>query len=78
MMSLEVTFRAATTASFLCITESAQKSQSLPTLELLLKNMLRINHNIVAGEGKFKDYFLCFKLPDSLLPWDPTQDEWYI
>jgi hypothetical protein len=44
----------------------------------LLKNMLRINHNIVAGEGEFKDYFLCFELPDLLLPWDPTQDEWYI
>ena len=42
----------------------------------LLKNMLRINHNIVAGEGEFKNYFLCFELPDSLLPWDPTQDEW--
>jgi hypothetical protein len=44
----------------------------------LLKSMLRIIPNIVAGEGEFKDYFLCFELPDSLLPWDPTQDEWYI
>jgi hypothetical protein len=48
------------------IAENAIQEATAP----LLKNMLRINHNIVAGEGNFKDYFLCFELPNSLLLWD--------
>ena len=43
----------------------------------LLKNMLKMIPNAVSGEGDFKDYFLCFEVADSWLPWDPNQDEWY-
>ncbi|KAG9233547.1 hypothetical protein BJ875DRAFT_442136 [Amylocarpus encephaloides] len=46
-------------------------------LDPVLKNNLRVgNSNIPAGEGRFKDSFLCTMITKSQLPWDLEQKDW--
>lgn len=44
----------------------------------LLVNQLKLVPTAVAGASKFEDHFLCLKVPDATLPWDPNQDDWSI
>ncbi|CZR55390.1 uncharacterized protein PAC_05277 [Phialocephala subalpina] len=47
-------------------------------LNPLLVNQLKLIPSAVAGVDKFKYYFLCLDITDDTLPWDRSEDEWYI
>lgn len=46
-------------------------------LEPLMTNKLRLDKSDVqAGEGKYRDFFLCADVDDIDLPWDPDEHDW--
>jgi hypothetical protein len=43
----------------------------------ILKNNLILDRTgAIAGEGNYKDFFLCIEIDDADLPWDQTQLDW--
>ncbi len=45
-------------------------------LEPLMSNRLELIKWIKAGEGAYKDWFLCGKIEDDELPWDIEEEDW--
>ena len=44
--------------------------------DLLRNNLVLDQAGRVAGEGDEKDCFLCAKIEDEDLPWDPEEHDW--
>jgi hypothetical protein len=46
-------------------------------LEPVLRNNLVLSGSgMQAGEGSFGDYFLCFDISDSVMPWNNNETDW--
>jgi hypothetical protein len=46
-------------------------------LEPVLRNHLAMDGSgAQSGEGKFRDYFLCYDIPDSMMPWNENESDW--
>ncbi|KAF7896389.1 hypothetical protein EAF00_006403 [Botryotinia globosa] len=44
--------------------------------KLLTSNLILDPSKLGAGQGKFKDYFLCAEITDKDLPWDEEEEDW--
>ncbi|TGO24344.1 hypothetical protein BPAE_0105g00100 [Botrytis paeoniae] len=44
--------------------------------KVLTSNLILDPSKLGAGQGKFKDYFLCAEITDKELPWDEEEEDW--
>ncbi|KAI9642862.1 hypothetical protein NHQ30_008596 [Ciborinia camelliae] len=52
-------------------------SEFQPLLSVAMRNNLILDRSKVgAGQGKFKEYFLCAEVTDEELPWDQEEEDW--
>jgi hypothetical protein len=56
--------------------ETSIDPDSLYLSDLLRNNLVLDQAGRVAGEGDEKDCFLCAKIEDEDLPWDPEEHDW--
>jgi hypothetical protein len=46
-------------------------------VEGLMENQLELDRSTArSGKGKFREYFLCMKIRDEVLPWDSMEVDW--
>ncbi|TGO08726.1 hypothetical protein BTUL_0194g00060 [Botrytis tulipae] len=44
--------------------------------KILTSNLILDPSKLGAGQGKFKDYFVCAEITDKELPWDEEEEDW--
>ncbi|EPE24547.1 hypothetical protein GLAREA_08399 [Glarea lozoyensis ATCC 20868] len=64
----------------LCTIDHANEELNSAVKRILgpvLKNCLTLDGSgAQSGEGRFRDYFLCYDIPDSVMPWNENESDW--